>query len=213
MARLPRKCFQHDAVTLAKALLGQELVRVTAGRRVAGLIVETEAYLGVADKAAHTYNGQRTAHNESMWGQGGLAYVYFTYGMHFCMNVVASRPGDPQAVLIRALEPTEGQGLMRRRRTSARRDEQLCSGPAKLCQALDIDRGLDAVDLSTSGVLYIRRRRQRCLPGRLIEATARIGVGSAGSWADQPLRFCIKASPHLSVPPRDNRLAKPAQRR
>ena len=98
--RLARSFYQRDAVTVAKALLGQKLVSVYRGVVVAGLIVETEAYLGIPDLAAHTCNGRRTARNESMWGDGGHSYVYFTYGMHHCMNVVAGRKGDPVAVLI-----------------------------------------------------------------------------------------------------------------
>ena len=204
MTRPSRSFFQRDAASLARALLGQELVRVSGGRRVAGVIVETEAYLGVSDKAAHTFNGRRTKRNESMWGIGGLAYVYFTYGMHYCLNVVASRRDDPQAVLIRAIEPTDGLDLMRRRRgrPAACNDLQLCSGPAKLCQALGIDLKLDGIDLLGSGLLFIEQKRQRSLPGRLIMSTPRIGVSYAQEWADRPLRFLIRDNPYLSRPDR-----------
>ena len=106
MSRLPRRFYAQDPVTLARALLGQLLVRVTdGGARLAGRIVETEAYLGVPDRAAHTFGGRRTPRNESMWGPAGHAYVYFIYGLHHCMNVVADEPGEPTAVLLRALEP------------------------------------------------------------------------------------------------------------
>ena len=97
---LERSFFRRGVVQVARALLGQRLVRVVDGCRMAGLIVEVEAYLGIADKAAHTYNGRHTARNASMWGDGGHAYVYFTYGMHHCVNVVASRSGQPVGVLI-----------------------------------------------------------------------------------------------------------------
>src|SRR4051812_30322018 len=103
--RVTRAFYRRDPVTLAKALLGQRLVRVLEGRRLTGIIVETEAYLGISDMAAHTYSGRRTARVASMWLDGGHAYVYFTYGMHYCLNVVAGTAGDPVAVLLRALEP------------------------------------------------------------------------------------------------------------
>src|SRR5690606_28960799 len=117
-----REFYRRDPVTVARALLGQRLVRVAQGVRTAGLIVEVEAYLGIPDKAAHTCGGRRTPRNESMWGDGGHAYIYFTYGMHHCMNVVAGAPGSPVAVLLRALEPVEGLEAMYARRSKAKRD-------------------------------------------------------------------------------------------
>ncbi|RME30577.1 MAG: DNA-3-methyladenine glycosylase [Candidatus Zixiibacteriota bacterium] len=200
--RLPRKTFRQDPVSLAHDLLGQQLVRVVNTRnspqRLAGKIVEVEAYLGVEDKAAHTYNGRRTARNESMWGDGGLAYVYFTYGMHHCFNVVASVAGDPVAVLVRALEPTEGIDLMYRNRKKARRDTDLCSGPAKLCEAMGITRQLDGCDMVTSDMLFIEKLRTAPLPKSRVETGPRIGVHYAREWADRPLRFFVKDNPHVS---------------
>ncbi len=190
-ARLPRSFFERHVVTVARALLGQKLVRVEEGKRTAGIIVETEAYLGLPDKAAHTFNGRRTKRNASMWGPGGTAYVYFTYGMHYCMNVVAGQAEQPVAVLVRAVEPAEGIERMYARRAGAQRDTDLCSGPAKLTQAMAIDRRQDGVDLVTGRGLFIERLRKRALPGRLIGISARIGVGYAEQWADRPLRFFI----------------------
>jgi DNA-3-methyladenine glycosylase len=198
MPRPPRPFYRRDPVTLAKALLGQRLVRILDGERIAGLIVETEAYLGIPDRAAHTFGGRRTARNESMWGEAGHAYVYFTYGMHYCMNVVAAGPGEPVAVLVRALEPAEGVERMRGRRPRAKRDTDLCSGPAKLCEALGIDRGLDGADLVDGDELFIEQVRRRAMPaGRIVTAT-RVGVAYAGEWADRPLRFYVKDNPHVS---------------
>lgn len=194
--RLPRALYRKDAVTLARSLLGQRLVRVDGGRRVAGLIVETEAYLGLRDKAAHSYRG-RTARNASMWKEGGHAYVYFVYGMHWCVNVVAAVEDEPVAVLVRALEPTEGIERMRERRPRARGDRDLCSGPGKLCQALGIDRALDGEDLVTSERLFIERARRRAYAGRHITVTARIGVAYAEEWAGRPLRFHLDSA-HVS---------------
>lgn len=195
--------FHSDPVTLARALLGQTLVRTVDGRRLSGMIVETEAYLGEPDRAAHTFGGRRTPRNASMWLEGGHAYVYFTYGLHHCMNIVAGRKDQPVAVLLRALEPVEGLDAMYARRVKAMRDTDLCSGPAKLCQALAIDRTLDGCDLRTSRELFIERTRQRALPARHIVTASRVGVHYAGEWAHKPLRFYIDGNPHVSVRARD----------
>ncbi len=173
-------------------------MRVVGGQRLSGRIVEVEAYLGTPDRASHTYNGRRTARNASMWGDGGHAYVYFTYGMHHCMNVVAGHKEMPIAVLIRALEPTQGLAAMHQHRPKAKRPTDLCSGPAKLCQAMAIDRNLDGADLTTSNQIFIERTRHRTYSTRQIAATPRIGVGYAKQWAAKPLRFYLKANPHVS---------------
>ena len=193
-----RDFYRRDAVTLAKALLGQRLVRVLDGQRLSGLIVETEAYLGAADQAAHTYQGRRTQRNASMFLDGGHAYVYFTYGMHHCMNVVAGVEDEPVAVLIRAIDPQEGLAAMWPRRAAARKATDLCSGPAKLCQALDIDRRLNGADLVEGSALSIEQVRQRALPAGQITAAPRIGVDYAGEWARRELRFFVKGNPHVS---------------
>lgn len=194
--RLPRSFYRRDPKTVAKALLGLRLVHLIDGHRHAGIIVETEAYLGVCDKAAHTYGGRRTPRNQTMWGDGGHLYVYFTYGMHHCANVVAGRTGDPVAVLLRALDPTDGLDTMRRRR---RRDVDLCSGPARLCQALAIDRSTDGLDLVGSPTLYIEPAPPGPETPRRIVAAPRIGVQYAGAWARRRLRFYLKDSPHVST--------------
>ncbi len=199
--RLSRRFYQRDPVTLARALLGRVLVRVVNGQRTAGRIVEVEAYLGEPDRAAHTFGGRRTARNRSMWGQAGHAYVYFTYGMHHCMNIVADRPGRPTAVLIRALQPLEGIDAMRDRRAgkidaSRLKPTDLCSGPAKLCEAMAIDRTLDGADLVAGEALFVERGRP-IKPDR-ITAAARIGVAYAGAWASKPLRFYVTDSSHVS---------------
>jgi DNA-3-methyladenine glycosylase len=202
VSRLPRSFYAQDPVTLARALLGQLLVRVIDGdTRLAGRIVETEAYLGVLDQAAHTFGGRRTPRNASMWGPAGHAYVYFIYGLHHCMNVVADGPDTPTAVLLRALEPVEGLAAMRahratRGRPSRWRDTDLCSGPAKLAQALRLDRSLDGADLVRGETLFIERRPR--VPTAQVVVTPRIGVAYAGPWAAEPLRFYVSGSPHVS---------------
>ena len=193
--RLSRRFYRRDPVTLANALLGQILVRrLEDGRELAGRIVEVEAYLGIQDRAAHSFGGRRTARNASMWGDAGHAYVYFTYGMHWCVNVVADREEVPTACLIRALEPLEGLEEMRKRRRRER-DVDLCSGPAKLTQALGIDRRLDGVDLVEGNELYIvRGPRSRQGIGR----SPRIGVAYAKEWAGKPFRFFLEGNLHVS---------------
>ncbi|MHC4946934.1 MAG: DNA-3-methyladenine glycosylase [Planctomycetota bacterium] len=188
--------FRDDPVTVARALLGQTLVRVLAGQRLAGRIVEVEAYLGAVDRAAHTWGGRRTPRNESMYLPGGHAYVYFTYGMHHCLNVVCGARDEGVAVLLRALEPAEGTEAMFARRRAARRETDLCSGPARLTQALAIDRALDGIDLRTSGELFIERRSRPA--GRRVVASPRVGVDYAGAWARRHLRFHLAGNPHCS---------------
>lgn len=199
MSRLTRRFFNTDPSTLAQTLLGQRLVRILPdGTRLAGLIVETEAYLGELDCASHAYGLRRTARNEAMYAKAGTAYVYFTYGMHFCFNIVCGRVNEPLAVLIRALEPTEGLELMRAARGKRTVDSGLCSGPAKLCQALQINRELNGIDLVSDKRLWLERARKLDLDDELILNTARIGIGYAGAWVQRPLRWLMRDSPHVS---------------
>jgi DNA-3-methyladenine glycosylase len=201
VSRLPRKFYARRADVLARALLGQVLVRVLDGARLSGRIVETEAYLGVNDRAAHSYGGRRSPRNASMWGAAGHAYVYFIYGLHYCMNVVAEGPEQPAAVLIRALEPLEGLAMMRAHRagkepTERLRDTDLCSGPAKLAQALKLDRSLDGADLVAGEALFLERGAR--VPRARTVVSPRIGVAYAREWADRPLRFHVAGNAHVS---------------
>lgn len=200
--RLPRGFFTRDSVTVARALLGQRLVRIHHGERLAGTIVEVEAYLGIDDAAAHSHRGRRTQRNEAMYLVGGHAYVYFIYGIHHCVNVVVGGADEPVAVLIRALEPIEGLATMRTRRRiideTAASDRRLCSGPGKLCEALAIDRAMNAADLIADDELFIEEAVKRPLPDDRIVAGPRIGVDYAGEWAKKPLRFHVRGNPHVS---------------
>ncbi|MDX1682769.1 MAG: DNA-3-methyladenine glycosylase [Phycisphaeraceae bacterium] len=195
---IDRSFLSRDVVRVARALIGQRLVRQWQGKRLAGRIVETEAYLGEKDAAAHTFQGRRTDRNASMYKGGGHAYVYFTYGMHHCFNVVAGDPERPVAVLVRALEPEAGTDFMFEARAAARSETDLCSGPAKLCEALRIDRDLDGWDLCRGERLWIETLRERALPSRMIGVGPRVGVDYAGEWARRPLRFWRKDNPHVS---------------
>jgi len=202
--RLSSTDFAADAETVARRLLGCVLVRVLDdGSRLAGMVVEAEAYIGTDDRASHAYAGRRTARNQSMYGPPGTAYVYFTYGMHHCFNVACGRVDEPPAVLIRGLEPLEGLDLMGARRRTAGRGaagvldpRALCSGPAKLCQALSIDRRLDGVDLTRCPELFLERGSP--VAAADIASGPRIGLSAAGEWSLAPLRYWIKGNPHVS---------------
>ena len=192
--------FGADPVRTARRLLGQRLVHRVAGQRLAGRIVEVEAYLGPPDRAAHTFGGRRSARNASMWAGGGHAYVYFTYGMHHCLNVVCGREGSGTAVLLRALEPCEGLEPMSARRPTARGARALCSGPARLTRALAIDLAHDGLDLRCDESLWIEELERRPLPDSLVSASPRIGVAYAGAWAHRRLRFALRGHPCVSRP-------------
>ena len=205
MARAPRSFFTLPAQRLAPRLIGCTLVRVLEdGTRLAGRIVEVEAYAGIRDTASHAFGGRRTPKNEAMYARPGTAYVYFTYGMHFCMNIVCGGVDEPLAVLLRALEPVEGLGAMHsaRARPGSSKPLQardLCSGPGKLCQALRIDRALNSADLVTSPILSLELPKAPT-PSRALRRTPRIGIGIGHAWAEKPLRWALAGSPHLSVP-------------
>jgi len=206
--RLSRDFFAQDTLTVAPALLGQRLVRRWNGHQLAGRIVEAEAYIGEQDKGCHASVG-RTRRNEVMYGPPGHAYVYFTYGMHWMFNVVTEAEGFPAAVLIRALEPLEGIATMERNRNSLkkasrRRVFELCSGPAKLAQALRITRELNGVDLCA------RRGAELWLEDALpisdddIAAGPRIGLNNTPEpWKSIAWRFYVSENPFVSKPAAD----------
>ncbi len=190
-AALPAAFYARPTSEVARRLLGHVLESRVRGRPVAGRIVETEAYVGPDDPACHGYRARRTRRNASLFGPPGTAYVYFTYGMHWCLNAVTEAVGFPAAVLIRALEPLAGLATMRRRRGGVP-DNELCSGPAKLCAALGVTGRLDGVSLER-GVLRIVRNPSRQLHAIIV--TPRIGISRAADW---PLRFLIEGSPWAS---------------
>jgi len=198
--RLGRSFFDRPALAVAEELLGKVLVRTTSEGVVAGRIVETEAYVGLEDRASHASRG-RTERNAVMFGPPGHAYVYLVYGMHWCLNLVTEREGIPAAVLIRAVEPLEGVELMWRRRAKARRERDLTSGPARLCQAFAIDGALNGADLCGPGSeLFVEGRG---LAAGEVVAAPRVGVDYAGEWALKPFRFLDRQSAFVSVKPRE----------
>ena len=190
-ATLPVTFFRRPAEIVAADLLGKVVVSSIGGRGTAGVIVETEAYLGYDDPASHGYLHRRNARNAALFGPPGLWYVYLSYGMHWCANLVCQQAGYASAVLLRALEPLDGLEIMRQRR-GAVPDRALCSGPGKLCQALGIDRDLDGARMGASPVLVRRPVRSE---QRRIAATPRVGITKAVDW---PLRFVVAGSPWLS---------------
>ena len=199
--RFQRRLLNQPAAELAADLLGSTLARrLPSGLILRGRIVETEAYVGVRDRASHAFGGRRTPRNEAMYAKPGTAYVYFTYGMHFCFNVVCGAKGDPQAALIRAVEPLEGIEEMRRLRGfgSAASDRLIASGPARLCQAFAIDRELNAVDLVTSDTLWLELPAHPTRSTRRPLRTPRIGVDYAGAWAKRLPRFVDPNTQHAS---------------
>ncbi len=195
--RLPRRFYRRDPRVVAPELLNKVLV---AGRR-AGRIVEVEAYCGAEDPGSHAFRGP-TARNATMFGPAGGLYVYFTYGMHWCANAVCGDEGVGVAVLLRALAPLRGLEEMRAARLAARRDRDLCSGPAKLCQAFGLDRSFDGADLVTAdrGITVVDDGVD---PPPAPATSVRIGL-SAG--ADLPWRWYVPGDPHVS------RLAPPPLR-
>ena len=193
-ARWPREWFAGDAETIARRLLGRRLVRLTAsGVRLSGIIVETEAYLGVRDRASHAFGGRRTPRNEAMYAAPGTLYVYFTYGMHHCANVVCGGVGDPAAVLLRGVCPLEGLPQMRRRRRNPRTgltppDARLCDGPGKLCRAFALELRDNGKDLTQDENVWIEDADE--MTGH-VRRTPRIGLGDCGPWVSAPLRFVL----------------------
>lgn len=189
--RVNHSFFQGSTEDVAKKLLGKILVRNYNGKILSGKIVETEAYLDENDLASHSAVGL-TERNKVMFGEAGLAYVYFTYGMHYCFNVVTGEEGKGSAVLIRALEPLEGIELMKKFRQ--KNDLHiLTNGPAKLCQALKIDKKLNGIDLKKSSEIFIAESEIE--ENFEIVVTTRIGIEKS---KDLPLRFYIKENKFVS---------------
>ncbi|MCC7358163.1 MAG: DNA-3-methyladenine glycosylase [Anaerolineales bacterium] len=191
MSRLPRRFFARPTVTVARELLGQRLVRLVDGRRLAGIITETEAYTGPSDLACHARAG-RTPRTAVMYGPPGVAYVYFNYGLHWMLNVITEPKDRPAAVLIRGLIVTEGEAVVRQRRGRAGAAElaHLTDGPAKLAQALGIDRALNGQDLCAPETpLFIERAA--AVPAAQVRVGPRVGLGRSvpEPWLSEPWNF------------------------
>ncbi len=194
-ATLPAEFFRRSTAVVARDLLGATIVSGAGRRSTVGLIVETEAYLGGDDPASHGYRLRRTERNAALFGSPGSWYVYRSYGVHWCANLVCEAKGLGAAVLLRAVQPMDGLSLMRRRR-GRRAERELGSGPGKLCEALGIDSTLNGVDMAESAVRI-------CLPDEsdriAVAVTPRIGITKAADW---PLRFVVAGSVWASRSPR-----------
>lgn len=192
---LPRSFYAAPVLEVARACIGKLLVRRGPDGLTAGRIVEAEAYRGPEDRAAHSFGGRRTARTEVMFGEPGRAYVFFVYGMHWHFNVVAGPEGAPHAVLLRAIEPLEGEDRMAMRRGLTLGTRELTNGPGKLCRAFGItgaEYGADLCDPHTAVYLADGPTPQRVARG------PRVGVDYAGAWAARPWRFFDPESDYVS---------------
>lgn len=196
--RLTRAFYARDSLALAPLLLNKLLVHDGPAGRVAVRLVEVEAYAGSRDPGSHAYRG-RTPRNAVMFGPPGRLYVYFTYGMHWCANVVAlGPPSDASAVLLRAGEPVAGIDLIRARRPAARRDRDLCSGPARLAQAVGLDRAHDGATLLRGPLgIYDDGVAPPARPGRSARVGLAAGRGDTVRW-----RWFVRGNEHVSRRPR-----------
>lgn len=199
--KLNRDFYSRDTVTVAKELLGKILVHHIDGKIIKGRIVETEAYLGLIDKAAHSYGGKKTKRVESLYGFPGTAYIYFIYGMYYCFNIVTEKPGIPEAVLIRGIEPLEGidnMAIYRFRKEykdlTNYQKKNLTNGPGKLSMAFNLDKSLDREDLCGESLYLLDDK----VCNYDIVETSRIGIDYAEEAKDWPLRFYIKNNSFVS---------------
>lgn len=191
--KLPRSFYSRSTLDVANDLLGKVLIRRLGRRKLAGRIVETEAYVGPHDLACHASKGH-TPRTAVMFGPPGFAYVYMIYGFYFCLNVVTEPEGYPAAVLIRAVEPLEGVDLMKKLRSHPVRHTNIASGPGKLCMAMSIDKQLNGADLLGTTIWIEDRNIDR----EAILTSPRVGVDYAGEYKDKPWRFFVDGSPHVS---------------
>ncbi len=196
MDKISRKFYtRKDTLQIARDLLGKILVvPAENGERVSAMIVETEAYLGAIDKAAHSYNNRRTKRTETMFAVGGTVYIFFIYGMYFQFNVVVGEVDTPHAILIRGVEPVENIEVMRTRRGKMS-DKNLTSGPGKLCIALGIDKTFNKEDLLGNRVWL---EEGKTFSDSQIESGRRIGIDYAEEFAEKPWRFWIKDNLFIS---------------
>ena len=202
MKIVDREFYNQDSLIVAQELLGKVLVHEINGQKLAVKIVEAEAYMGVTDKAAHSYGGKRTPRVEVMYGGPGFAYVFLVYGMYYCFNIVTREAGNPQAVLLRAVEPAGGLDLIAQNRFNKAYNEltksqikNLTNGPGKLCKALAIDKSLNGADLCGDR-LYVAEGDKEEFN---IIAAKRVGIDYAEEAKDYSWRFYIEDNPCVSV--------------
>ena len=197
MSKLPADFYQReDVLLISRELLGKVLCTNFHGKLTSGIIVETEAYAGVTDKASHAYGGRRTKRTETMYAKGGYAYVYLCYGIHHLFNIVTNKENIPHAVLIRALQPRDGIEIMLQRRNKKKVDQSLTAGPGSLTRAL----GITVKDLGTllmDNLIWLEDQNIN-FTHKDILASPRVGVQYAGKDAQNPWRFQVENSPWVS---------------
>jgi DNA-3-methyladenine glycosylase len=194
---LPRSFYARPTLDVAREVIGKTLAHRTQDGLSAGIIVEAEAYVATIDPAAHGYNGL-TPRVRSMFGEPGHAYVYRSHGLHWCLNLVTEREGEAAAVLLRALEPTSGIELMRRRRGDRIADRDLCRGPGRLCQALGVTLALDGADVAAPGAALWVCETAGPRNVFAIATSPRIGISRAADW---PWRFYVPGNRYVSARP------------
>ncbi len=188
---VPASFYERDTEHVARDMLGMLLQCTTPQGTASGIIVETEAYIGEHDAACHAAAGL-TARTAPLYERGGLAYVYFIYGMYWCFNAVTRAVGSPSAVLVRAVQPVDGLALMRRRRPRAHRDRDLTTGPGKLCRALGITGSMTRQSLQRGSLVI---RDYASYPDSAVAITPRIGIRHAADW---PLRWIVRGNEYVS---------------
>ena len=188
-----------DVVEIARNLLGKMLVTTFKGNLTSGRIVETEAYVGITDKASHSFGGRRTQRNEHMYNEGGISYVYICYGIHSMFNVVTNTTNTPDAVLIRALEPIEGIDCMLQRTGKIQLDNILTKGPGNLCRAMGIAKIHSGISLNSKEIFIADDGF--VFTDDAIAASKRIGIDSAGIDALLPYRFYVRGNKFVSGRP------------
>ena len=202
---LQKEFYTRDSLIVAKELLGKILVHETHEGIISGKIVETEAYKGPEDKAAHSFGNKRTARTETMYGPKGCTYIYLIYGLYYCINVTSGAlEGKPEASLIRAIEPLKGIDLMMKRRGPTGKLTNVASGPGRLCIAMGLTKSHNGLDMSKPP-LYITEGDNENLD---IAQSTRIGVDYAEEHKDLPWRFYIKNNTYVSVKPKNNKKDK-----
>ena len=190
---IPAEFYARNTVEVAPALLGKLLVRTIGRDRLVGRIVEVEAYGGRDDPASHAFHGL-TSRNAPMYGEPGHAYIYFTYGNHYCLNITTQKAGRPGAVLLRALQPAHGLGMMRRFRPNVK-DTELTNGPGKLTKAMRIDKSLNEQSMAVRGPLFVTEPQQLVRNAYEIWRSTRIGITEG---LDKQWRFFLKENPYVS---------------
>ena len=194
---LPESFYQKDdVVAIARSLIGKGLCSFIEGKFTRGMIVETEAYDGLKDRACHSYGGKRTQRTEVMYDKGGICYIYLCYGMHHLFNIVTNKKGRADAVLIRAIHPTDGEALMLKRRSMKKIIPALTAGPARFSQAMGLSIKYNGYNL-TEKPIYLDKGYS--IPARKIQSAPRVGIDYAGQDAFLPWRFYLQDDPFVSI--------------